>query len=229
MFIRRFLSGKYYGSAMKELLLAVDDHDRIKRFATKLDCHRISHENSTGICHRAFSLFLFDRSTGDMLLQKRSALKVTFPLLWSNAVCSHPILNKQMNELQGVQGILNAVCRRFKIEMGYAMPKTIFDTLKYVGRVKYTAQSSCEFYENEIDYIVFGEIDKDSYSLNYNSDEIEQLMFCSIDYLHQIIHEKPTEFTPWLKRIVSSEYLQRWFSCYRSKKYSTKNSIIRLN
>jgi isopentenyl-diphosphate delta-isomerase len=29
--------------------------------------------------HRAFSVFLFDESTGELLLQKRASTKITFP------------------------------------------------------------------------------------------------------------------------------------------------------
>lgn len=39
--------------------------------------------------HRAFSLFLFDPD-GRLLLQQRSADKVTWPLVWSNSCCGHP-------------------------------------------------------------------------------------------------------------------------------------------
>lgn len=40
--------------------------------------------------HRAFSVFLFN-SEGKLLLQQRSATKITFPLYWTNTCCSHPL------------------------------------------------------------------------------------------------------------------------------------------
>jgi isopentenyl-diphosphate delta-isomerase len=39
--------------------------------------------------HRGFSVFLFDRS-GRFLIQQRSAVKQTWPLVWSNSCCGHP-------------------------------------------------------------------------------------------------------------------------------------------
>lgn len=41
--------------------------------------------------HRAFSCFLFRPSDGKLLLQKRASEKITFPDLWTNTCCSHPL------------------------------------------------------------------------------------------------------------------------------------------
>lgn len=40
--------------------------------------------------HRAFSVFLFN-SEGKLLLQQRAADKITFPNVWTNTCCSHPL------------------------------------------------------------------------------------------------------------------------------------------
>lgn len=39
--------------------------------------------------HRAFSIFLFN-SQNQLLFQRRSSDKKTFPLAWTNTCCSHP-------------------------------------------------------------------------------------------------------------------------------------------
>lgn len=41
--------------------------------------------------HRAFSVFLFHPETGKLLLQKRADEKITFPGMWTNTCCSHPL------------------------------------------------------------------------------------------------------------------------------------------
>jgi len=41
--------------------------------------------------HRAFSVFLFHPETGKLLLQKRADEKITFPKMWTNTCCSHPL------------------------------------------------------------------------------------------------------------------------------------------
>lgn len=41
--------------------------------------------------HRAFSVFIFHPVTGKLLLQKRADEKITFPGMWTNTCCSHPL------------------------------------------------------------------------------------------------------------------------------------------
>jgi isopentenyl-diphosphate delta-isomerase len=44
-----------------------------------------------GLLHRAFSAFVFRPSDGKLLLQKRADEKITFPGMWTNTCCSHPL------------------------------------------------------------------------------------------------------------------------------------------
>jgi isopentenyl-diphosphate delta-isomerase type 1 len=44
-----------------------------------------------GLLHRAFSVFLFDPDSGKLLLQRRAKEKITFPDMWTNTCCSHPL------------------------------------------------------------------------------------------------------------------------------------------
>lgn len=49
--------------------------------------------------HRAFSVFLFHPETGKLLLQRRADEKITFPGMWTNTCCSHPLTsNGEMDE-----------------------------------------------------------------------------------------------------------------------------------
>lgn len=43
-----------------------------------------------GLLHRAFSVFLFN-SENKLLIQQRANEKITFPGLWTNTCCSHPL------------------------------------------------------------------------------------------------------------------------------------------
>lgn len=77
---------KWDGNAMsqndmmlKDTVIVVDDHDNVIRAASKKESHIFSAEQPRGILHRAFSAFLFDESTGELLLQKRASTKITFP------------------------------------------------------------------------------------------------------------------------------------------------------
>jgi isopentenyl-diphosphate delta-isomerase len=44
-----------------------------------------------GLLHRAFSAFVFRPSDGALLLQQRASEKITFPDMWTNTCCSHPL------------------------------------------------------------------------------------------------------------------------------------------
>ena len=74
-----------------DVCLLVDNDDVVIGTATKEKAHR------DAMLHRAFSVLLFDPETGNLLLQQRSKYKVTFPMLWANTCCSHPLNNKLEN------------------------------------------------------------------------------------------------------------------------------------
>lgn len=50
----------------------------------------MSNIESTKLLHRAFSVFLFD-DQNRLLLQQRATEKITFPDMWTNTCCSHPL------------------------------------------------------------------------------------------------------------------------------------------
>jgi isopentenyl-diphosphate delta-isomerase len=63
----------------KDTVLVLDNNDQVMGSASKKDSHVFGETQSRGILHRAFSVFLFDESTGELLLQKRASTKITFP------------------------------------------------------------------------------------------------------------------------------------------------------
>ena len=69
----------------RDMCLLVDGEDKVIGTATKEKAHREC------LLHRAFSVLLFDPENGKLLLQRRSKYKVTFPMLWTNTCCSHPL------------------------------------------------------------------------------------------------------------------------------------------
>ena len=73
-------------SLLNEKCILVDQNDNILGSETKKNCHLITNINK-GMLHRAFSIFIFD-SQNRLLLQKRSAQKITYPSHWTNTCCS---------------------------------------------------------------------------------------------------------------------------------------------
>ena len=64
---------------IKDTVLVLDQNDNVIGSESKKGSHIFNKEQPRGILHRAFSAFLFDEKTGDLLLQKRAASKITFP------------------------------------------------------------------------------------------------------------------------------------------------------
>lgn len=93
---------------IEEHVVLVDKQNNVLGTAPKLQAH-----NLNTALHRGFSLFLFN-SKGQLLLQKRSRKKKTWPGVWSNSCCGHPILNESN---------IDAVRRRTKFELGIDLQK----------------------------------------------------------------------------------------------------------
>ena len=72
----------------KDTVLVLDDADNVTGSASKKESHVFSALQPRAILHRAFSVFLFDKSDGRLLLQQRASTKITFPnVSYSAAFC----------------------------------------------------------------------------------------------------------------------------------------------
>lgn len=75
---------------------------------------------NAGMLHRAFSVFLFTPD-GKLVLQQRSAVKITFPLIWANTCCSHPLAVPDEMETKDAMGVKVAARRKLEQELGASM------------------------------------------------------------------------------------------------------------
>ena len=100
-------------SLMSEKCILVDENDNVVGSDSKLDCHAVTDGHIK--LHRAFSVFLFNNE-GKLLMQERSEHKVTFPELWTNTCCSHPLYLE--SESEGIEGVKRAASRRIEYELG---------------------------------------------------------------------------------------------------------------
>ena len=188
-------------NSFKEKLILVDKNDNKIGNITKLDAHLIEKKNKYP--HRAFSVFLFDKNN-KMLLQQRSIKKVTFPLLWSNTCCSHPLDISNENTFNNIK---NAVIRRMKFELGL---NTNINLYKLYGRILYRAPSNKIFEEYELDYIFLGKIFDKDFNKRFmksiiNKDEVNNVMFKSVDFILKKKKKKPKKYTPWFKMIMNKK------------------------
>ena len=63
----------------KDTVIVLDEKDNAIGSASKKGSHIFNKDQPRGILHRAFSVFMFDKETGDLLLQQRASTKITFP------------------------------------------------------------------------------------------------------------------------------------------------------
>jgi len=95
----------------KDECIVVDNHDNVVGHNTKFNCHKFLKDQPTGILHRAFSVFLFN-DQGELLLQQRAADKITFPSVWTNTCCSHPLYGYTPTELDSPEQVGYQPCSR---------------------------------------------------------------------------------------------------------------------
>jgi isopentenyl-diphosphate delta-isomerase len=204
-----------------EPLMIVDRHDQIIGQTTKKDAHLLSNiENEPSLIHRAFSFFLFDYSISPsrLILQQRSPEKITYPSLWANTCCSHPLYNNI--EINGIDGVKHAVIRRIKYELGYEFHLDLI----YLTRIFYQARNIPDdgiFGESEIDYIIIAKHKLNSkldlladFKLNQN--EVKQIKSVTLNECEDLVQQGVT--TPWFTKIVREGLLAKWWSTFDREK-----------
>lgn len=192
--------------SLTENCMLVDRNDKIIGSATKRDCHKVKPDGSI-LLHRAFSVFLFN-SRQELLLQKRSDTKITFPGCFTNTCCSHPLFDfvEEQSE-QNALGVKLAAIRRLNHELG--VPKEELDTkdVKYLTRIIYKSIGDGIWGEHEIDYVLF--IHKDV-TIKPNPEEVSEVCFVSKNNFNNFISNLKDPITPWFHLILKNQLHQWW-------------------
>ena len=89
----------------EERVILVDQDNQPIGTAPKAEVH-----HAATPLHRAFSCFVYN-GRGELLLQQRALHKVTWPGIWSNSCCGHPLPDEDYED---------AVHRRLADELGLA-------------------------------------------------------------------------------------------------------------
>jgi isopentenyl-diphosphate delta-isomerase len=209
-----------------ENCILVNEHDEKVGYCSKRDCHKVD-ENQNIKLHRAFSVFLFNRN-GEMLMQKRSSHKITFPNCYTNACCSHPLydLENETEELNAV-GIKRAAQRRLNYELGIPNSQVRPENFHYLTRIHYLDRGDGTYGEHEIDYILFLQKDVD---LKPNPGEVSEICWIKRENMNQQIDSLSDNLTPWFRLIYNSGQLGMWWNnLHRLKKFEDYKTIHKLN
>lgn len=159
---------------MNEVILVNESDEPIGRME-KMQAHE------EGRLHRAFSIFLFN-DKGEMLLQQRSATKYHSPNLWTNACCSHPMPDEELND---------ATARRLKEELdleGIILKKEFSFIYKAVLENGLT--------EHEYDHVFIGYYNRLPPVIK---EEASAYRFISFSALTEEIKQTPDKFSAWFK------------------------------
>ena len=161
---------------MGEMCLVVDIDDNVIGAESKLSCHK-----DDGIRHRAFSVLIFD-SQGRLLVQKRSTQKITFPGVWANSCCSHPLDIESENT--GNDGVKNAARRKLDQELGIPMGISEDWAFHHIGRMEYSCRWNEDWIEREVDHIMVVNSDTE---VEHNENEISEVRWVDSDEISRMM------------------------------------------
>ncbi|CDK28932.1 unnamed protein product [Kuraishia capsulata CBS 1993] len=210
---------------MEENCIVLDYDDIPVGAATKKVCH-IMDNIDRGLLHRAFSVFLFD-SQDRLLLQQRADEKITFPSMWTNTCCSHPLCvpGELGSDLDAaVRGAQSAAQRKLEQELGIAARFVPVDGFKFLTRIHYMAPSNGIWGEHEIDYILITRADP---VVTPNPNEVKDIKYVTAAELKAMFEDSSLTFTPWFKLICES-YLFKWWANLGKLDQFRSNGIERM-
>jgi isopentenyl-diphosphate Delta-isomerase len=220
----------------KDECILVDPNDNIVGHGSKYDAHRFNTEQPSGILHRAFSVFLFD-SQNRLLLQQRAASKITFPSVWTNTCCSHPLYGYQPTEVDSLEdvasgdvpGVKRAAIRKLLHELGIRPEYVPIENFHFLTRLHYCARDGPEgeWGEHEVDYILFlrassgetattengvnGDVGS-SLPLEPNPEEVMDTRYVTQEELISMMDPSSgLLWSPWF-RIIAEKFLSKWWS-----------------
>ncbi|KAL9081126.1 MAG: hypothetical protein Q9159_007416 [Coniocarpon cinnabarinum] len=195
---------------MDEVCIVLDENDKpigsASHLMTNID---------KGLLHRAFSVFLFDQQNR-LLVQQRATEKITFPDLWTNTCCSHPlgVPSETGAELEAaVRGVKSAARRKLNHELNIPPEQVPLDEFSFLGRIHYKAPSGEDgkWGEHEIDYILIIKPSvQPSVTVRPNVNEVRDCRYVSQDELKSMFKDEQYHFTPWFKLICSSMLFEWW-------------------
>lgn len=194
---------------MTEHVILVDAHNRPIGTALKSEVH----QTKTPL-HRAFSCFLLNEKN-QLLIQQRALSKKTWPGIWSNSVCGHPLPGEKTKA---------AVHRRMRYELG--LPES--EIIEMLPNFRYRA-SFAGIEENEICPVWVGRISTEPQP---NPVEVENINWLDWeDFVMKIKNPNDTtydHFSVWCREEVvlldESEKFQKWLG--KNKLVAEKNDYL---
>ncbi len=214
---------------MKDMLITTDDGDGIVGPASKYDAHKFTVSTPKGAVHRAFSVFFFNEH-GDMMITRRASSKITFPNVWTNTWCSHPLFNQTPDEVdhnsprdmaERVPPVVSSdntkygAIRKLKHELG--IDTIDHEDFRFLTRFHYWAADTVTYGtadpkwgEHEIDYIFFVQKPEESVPVMPNPEEVSAYRFVSQQELRDMMADPELLWSPWFRGIMERKGWEYW-------------------
>jgi isopentenyl-diphosphate delta-isomerase len=164
-------------NALEEQVVLLDKEGNAIGTASKQEVH---HEATP--LHLAFSCYVFDRD-GSLLVTRRALGKPTWPGVWTNSVCGHPMPGEDIRE---------AVVRRVQEELGV----TVHDLQLALPAFRYEAVMANGVRENEM-CPVFTAVTDAPDSLDPVPEEVEAAVWESWQTFCDEVLQQGREVSPW--------------------------------
>ena len=159
-----------------ELVVLVDDSGRSIGTAPKLTMH-----DADTALHLAFSVYVFNQR-GEVLITRRALSKRTWPGVWTNSFCGHPLPGESQRD---------AIDRRGRFELGLDLDD-LFVTLPLF---RYRATDASGVVENEICPVYRATAHTDP---SPNPDEVAEYVWTDPATLRASALSSPWAFSPWM-------------------------------
>ena len=191
-------------SLMAEAVIQVTEHDEVIGPISKLDSH-----HQVGTYHRAFSVLLFD-SSGRLLLQKRASHKITFPDVWANSCCSHPLYSEEEMELKNDLGVKRAAIRKLEQELGIDPSQVSIDKFEFITKMRYQARQDENWIEREVDHCMVIHADV---NVNPNPNEVSEIKWVNQSELEELLiaDDSKNVIAPWFRCIAARIMDDDWW------------------
>jgi geranylgeranyl diphosphate synthase type I len=189
---------------MAEAVLQVDENDIVVGPISKADSHY-----GPGSLHRAFSILLFDMDNR-LLLQQRAHDKITFPSVWANSCCSHPLASAEEMTEENAMGVKIAAVRKLEQELGINPNSVPIENFHFITKMKYSARMNAEWIEREIDHILMIQADVE---VHPNPNEVAEVRWVDEKELEQMLVAEDSDdvIAPWFRCIAARVMTEDWW------------------
>ncbi|MEO0542368.1 MAG: isopentenyl-diphosphate delta-isomerase [Pseudomonadota bacterium] len=144
----------------------------------KMEAHRAP------ILHLAVSVFVFDVTSGDLLIQQRASDKYHCGGLWANTCCTHPNWGEPLAA---------SASRRLREELGISVilnERRVFE---------YSADCGNGLHEHERVTFYAGYANKSDLDIPFNAEEVANVRWVHPTKLQEELSADPNRFAPWFQ------------------------------